>query len=112
MLVAQIEPRTAPERRLQRELTVVAPTPAAERVQSLLLEAKTAALEHLDALQAAIGQTHDLAAAVADGGDAYAVGVQAYARRLTEELFWRGKSLDALLERERASAPAPKRARR
>jgi len=111
MLAAQIEPRMAPEPRPQPELTLVAPRPA-ERAQRLLLEARAASLEHLAALQAAIGQAHALAEAAAEGGEVYPVGAQDFARRLTEELFWRGKSLEALIERERGVAPARKGGRR
>ena len=97
---------TLPDRPLpdRKELTLVAPVPAGERARQLHLEAKKASLIHLEALQTSLAEAHDLAQSVVDAGDLYAPGLAAFAARLSEELFWRGKSLEALSERQRAAA--------
>jgi hypothetical protein len=107
MKTAQLEPKTLAETlpvRAERALTLVAPAPAGERAHRLHMEAKRISLEHLQALQAALAQTHDLTQAVVDGGDLYVPGLHAFARQLAEELFWRGKTLEALGQRQRLAA--------
>ena len=73
-----------------------------ERARLLLREARAAAIEQLELLQASIQVVRDLSLEVRAGGDAYAVGVRDLAARLAEDLLWRGKALEALTERERA----------
>jgi hypothetical protein len=64
-------------------------------------EARDMAGEHLGQLIAALETTRGLAVAVAEGGDLYGVGVRELAGRLAEDLTWKGKSLEALSDRER-----------
>ena len=59
------------------------------------------AREHLGQLIAALEAARGLAATVAEGGDLYGVGVRELAGQLSEDLAWKGKSLEALSERER-----------
>ncbi len=98
----QVEVSPAPERlpaRIEPELSLVPRARPDERALKLYAEARLASFEHLVALETAIGETRALAEAVVDGGDLYGPGVQDLARRLTEELFWRGKSLEAFRNR-------------
>ena len=85
-------------------LSLVTPATAGERARRLHLEAKRVSLEHLDLLKTSLSEARDLAQAVVDAGDLYAAGVQDFAARLSEELFWRAKTLEALGERQRAPA--------
>jgi hypothetical protein len=78
-----------------------AATPA-ERARLLLQAARAAAVEQLDALDAAIKVVRSLSLEVLDGGDAYSAGVRDLAAHLSEDLLWRGKSLEAHAARERS----------
>jgi hypothetical protein len=82
-----------------------APTPG-ERVCLLMQEARSAGIEHLEALREAIGVVRDLSLDVARGGDAYGPGVRDLAARLAEDLLWRSKNLEAFTARERAGLVA------
>jgi hypothetical protein len=73
-----------------------------QRARLLMREARAAAIEQLEALDAAIKVVRDLSREVGQGGDAHSVGVRDLAARLAEDLLWRGKSLEALMARERA----------
>lgn len=92
--------------RAEVELSLVPPTSAAERARQLMLQAKTVSLEHLEALCASLVQARDLSEAVVQGGDLYTAGLHDFAKRLAEELLWREKTLEALMERQRADARA------
>jgi hypothetical protein len=86
--------------RVEPELSLVPAAAPGERARQLLSEARSISLEHLAALQAAIIGARDLADEVVAAGDLYAVGLQDFARRFSEELFWRAKALEALVERQ------------
>jgi hypothetical protein len=104
MNVAQIETPTTPDQlpvRFEPELALVPRATPGERARKLQLEARLASLEHLAALQAVIGETHDMAQTVVEGGDLYDVGIRDLARRLVEDLSWRAKSLEVLTLRQR-----------
>lgn len=101
--VAQIEPLATAERLqavVEPELSLVPRAKPAERALRLYREAQLASVEHLDALQAAIGDARALAEAVVEGGALYGVGVHDLAKRLSEDLLWRGKSLEAFRQRQ------------
>jgi len=72
------------------------------RARQLMAEARAAAVEQLEALDAAMVAVRELSLDVLQGGDLYSVGVRDLAARLAEDLLWRGKSLEALTARERA----------
>ena|SRR5215469_16080571 len=107
--VAQIETHRATRAlasRAEAELGLVAPELAGARAIRLFHEARAASLEHLIELQGALAETHNRAQAVVEAGDLYSVGLHDFARRLTEELFWRGKTLAGLIERITATRSA------
>ena len=84
-------------------LTVVQPTsfqdtPSA-RAKRLLAEARTAALEHIAALEGALEAVTATSAEIAEGGDAYPVGVRELARQLTDETLSRLQTLNAIVSR-------------
>jgi hypothetical protein len=84
------------------ELKVV-PTPkaetVAERVRRLQAEAKQLAKDHVKSLTTAMVDLEQLAAEIAEGGEAYAPGVREIARRLVEDLEARVQTLEAIAAR-------------
>ncbi|ODT88744.1 hypothetical protein [Phenylobacterium sp. SCN 70-31] len=71
----------------------------AERVRRLQSEAKQLAKDHVKSLSAAMVELEQLAAEIAEGGDAYSPGVREVARQLAEELDSRAHTLDAIAAR-------------
>ena len=71
----------------------------AQRVQRLQAEAKQLAKDHVKALTTAMVSLEELAAEIAEGGDAYAPGVRDVARRLAEDLDSRVQTLEAIVAR-------------
>ena len=76
----------------------------AERVRRLQAEARIMARQHLEQLEHCMIATAEVAREVAEGGEAYPVGVREMASRLSEDLPAKLTSLRALIER----APGPK----
>jgi hypothetical protein len=58
----------------------------AARMERLRVDAQTVAGEHIDAFVAALAEASDLADQVANGGEAYQIGVREIARRIHKEL--------------------------
>jgi hypothetical protein len=98
MKVVRIEERAA---QCGRRGIETGPT-SGERARLLMREARSAAVEHPETLEAAIQAVRGLSLEVVQGGDTYSVGVRDLAARLAEDLLWRGKSLEGLTARERA----------
>jgi len=71
----------------------------AQRVQRLQAEARQLAKDHVKALTAAMISAEQIAAEIAEGGDAYAPGIRDIARRLVEDLEARVQTLDAISAR-------------
>ena len=71
----------------------------AQRVQRLQTEARQLAKDHVKSLTSAMMDLEQLAAEIADGGDAYAPGIRDIARRLVEDLEARVQTLDAIAAR-------------
>lgn len=71
----------------------------AERVRRLQAEARQLAKDHVKALTSAMVELEQLAAEIAEGGDAYAPGVRDVARRLVEDLESRVQTLEAISAR-------------
>ena len=83
------------------DLKVVLPKSetVAQRVQRLQTEARQLAKDHVKSLTSAMLELEQLAAEIADGGDAYAPGIRDIARRLVEDLEARVQTLDAISAR-------------
>jgi hypothetical protein len=71
----------------------------AQRVRRLQTEAKTLAKDHIRALNQAIADVEQLAAEIAEGGDAYPPGVRDLARRMAEDCATRGQTLSIISAR-------------
>ncbi len=68
------------------------------------MEAKAASMEHLEALEAALASARILAQDVIDGGDLYGPGLHEFSRTLAEDLLWRSKTLELLVDRQRKAS--------
>jgi hypothetical protein len=79
------------------------------KARQLYQEAKKASLEHVSALQSAIGTVETLLDDVVEGGEIYAPGLSDFAGRLKEELFWKAKTLEALAQKQRVRVEQPHR---
>lgn len=71
----------------------------ADRIKRLQAQAKNLAREHVKALEQALLDVERLSAEIADGGEAYPVGVREIARRLTVECETSGNTIKALAGR-------------
>lgn len=83
---------------------VVFPSPAepgspAERVRRLQAEVRALAREHIDLLVSTLGEAGRIAGEIADGGEAYPVGVRELSRRLTEDVAKQSAALTAIIGR-------------
>ena len=107
MKALQVQTHEAAPRPVARpgpELSLVPPAPPGDRARKLLLEARAASLEHIEMLQAAIASTRELAQGVVEGGDLYGPGLHEFSRILVEDLLWRSKNLEALVDRQRKAS--------
>jgi hypothetical protein len=86
-------------------LSLVEPPPAAARARQLFVEARAISREHLTEVSAAMTVLRERLEAVVEAGELYAPGVHDFAERLSEELFWRLKSFEALTQRQHEDAP-------
>jgi hypothetical protein len=94
-----VSPPAPPEpARTGAEQTFAEPIPAAVRARQLFQEAKALSLEHVRALGSAIETVRDIAGSIARDGDLYSPGIRDLAERLTEDLLWKSKSLEQLLQ--------------
>ena len=73
----------------------------AQRLRDLRDEARLLAREQVGQLREGLVGTAALAAEIAEGGEAYAVGAREFARRLAENLGQQAAMLTAIVERER-----------
>ena len=71
----------------------------AERVRRLQAEAKELARDHIRALSEAMLTVEQMAAEIAEGGDAYPPGVRDLARRFVEDIDARVQTLEAITAR-------------
>lgn len=78
---------------------VAKPETVAERVRRLQAEAKQLAKDHVHALTEAMMQVEQMAAEIAEGGDAYPPGVRDLARRFVEDCEARVQTLEAISAR-------------
>ncbi len=75
------------------------PETRAERVRRMQANARALAREQIEAMAVAMLELAHMADEVADGGDAYPVGVRELSRRVAHELDIHAKSIEALLQR-------------
>ena len=68
-------------------------------------EAKTLAREQVEAMQSALRRASEIGREVADGGDAYPVGIRELASRLSDDLAERARQFEPLIERTWGHAP-------
>ncbi len=71
----------------------------ADRIRLLQTQARALARDHIEALESALLQVERLSAEIADGGEAYPVGVREVARRLAEDCEASGNTLKAIAGR-------------
>jgi hypothetical protein len=71
----------------------------AERVRRLQQEAKLLAKDHIRSLSAQMVIVEQIAAEIADGGEAYPPGVRELASRLVEDIDARVQTLEAIVSR-------------
>ena len=71
----------------------------ADRIRRLQAEARGLAREHILALESALVHVERLSTEIADGGDAYPVGVREIARRLAEDCEFKVQALEAIVRR-------------
>ena len=80
------------------QTATAAPT-LAERIGRLQAQARNLAREHIAALEAAMAEVERLSGEIADGGEAYPVGVREIARRLAAECEASGNTIKVLAGR-------------
>ena len=78
------------------DLNPTKPETVAERVRKLQAEAKQLAKDHIRALSEAMMQVEQMAAEIAEGGDAYPAGVRDLARRFAEDCELRVQTVEAI----------------
>jgi hypothetical protein len=83
-------------------LELVETPPPALKARQLFEEARAISLDHLRALDIEMTSVCDLLDAVAQGGDLYAPGLREFARKLTEDLSYKTKTLRMLTQRQAA----------
>ena len=71
----------------------------ADQIRLLQAQAKALARDQIGALESALLQVERLSAEIADGGEAYPVGVREIARRLAEDCEASGNTLKAIAGR-------------
>ena len=81
------------------EVEAPANEPLTARIRRLQAEARAMAVEHVKMLEASIVETARLAEEVAEGGDAYPVGVREMARQMVAESESRLLGLQSIMHR-------------
>ena len=76
-----------------------APETTAERVKRLQAEARALALEQVEALEEVLLKASEMAREIAEGGDAYPVGIREMARQMVAETESRLLGLQAIMHR-------------
>ncbi len=71
----------------------------AQKVRRLQAEARQLAKDHVKAFTDAMTDLENLAAEIADGGEAYSPGIRDIARRLAEDLDSRAQTVEAIAAR-------------
>jgi hypothetical protein len=82
-------------------LAVVEASDPGECARRLIREARAISLEHLAAVAEAMATARSLLQSVVDSGDLYTPALVDFAAKLGEDLFQKGKSLEAFTARQR-----------
>jgi hypothetical protein len=98
-LIDEVQPPVSQP--LRRALALVEPTAPGIKALQLYQEARRASLEHVDELVSAVERARSLADELVAGGDLYAPALHDLARRLSEDLLWKGRTLQVLAQRRR-----------
>lgn len=80
------------------DIQTAAPS-VADRIKRLQAQARNLAREHIKALEAALADVERLSAEIAEGGEAYPVGVREIARRLAGECEASSNTIKAIAGR-------------
>lgn len=80
------------------QAAAAAPT-VADRIRRLQAQARNLAREHISALETAMAEVERLSTEIADGGEAYPVGVREIARRVAADCEANGNTIKALAGR-------------
>lgn len=75
------------------------PQTTADRVKRLQAEARTLAIEQVEALEKILCEAAAMADDIARGGDAYPVGAREIASRLAEDLPGKAETIKAIVSR-------------
>jgi len=75
------------------------PETTADRVKRLQLEARSLALEQVEALETVLLQAAAMAKEIAEGGDAYPVGAREIASRLVSDLPSKAETMRTIISR-------------
>jgi hypothetical protein len=100
------ETKTPASQPLRRALALVEPTAPGVKALQLYREARRASLDHVDELVLAVERAQALADELVAGGDLYGPGLHDLARRLSEDLRWKGRTLQVLAQRQRDAVVA------
>lgn len=76
-----------------------APETTADRVKRLQVEARSLALEQVEALEKALLQAAEMAREISEGGDAYPVGAREIASRLVSDLPTKAETIRLIVHR-------------
>ena len=76
-----------------------APETTSDRVRRLQLEARSLALEQVEALEVVLLKASEMAREIAEGGDAYPVGAREIASRLHVDLPSKAETIRAIVHK-------------
>jgi hypothetical protein len=101
----------APAARSPPLLSLVEPPLPGTKAWQLFNDARVISLDHLAQVASTISLLRDLLDTVVDAGDLYVPGAHEQAERLSEDLFWKSKSLELVTQRQRDSGRTTPRRR-
>ena len=81
----------------RKPIDITARESVGQRVSRLMAEAREAGSQQVSELETALANVARLAAEIADGGDAYPVGVRDLSRRLVDDVNWCGQTIAQIM---------------
>jgi hypothetical protein len=88
------DPMSEPIRHLPTKAETIS-----QRIRRLQQEARLLAKDHVSSLVHALAEVEQIAAAIAEGGEAYPAGIRDLARRLVEDAESKAQTLEAISAR-------------